>query len=151
MANYKTHVIFNLTLFLPLTLCIVFYFFSPTRFDFLVYTLAFMYATCIMSPDIDMTYRMRLFSLRGILSLPFLPYSWLFAHRGMSHWLFIGTLTRIAWLALCFTIIYVFVYNHTLSFQPILHFYAIHKISIWYLISGFCISDLGHLILDRKK
>ncbi|MCF7806397.1 MAG: metal-binding protein [Simkaniaceae bacterium] len=151
MANYRTHSFFNLLLILPLAAFAIIYFLQPTRFDLYIFIAAFGYATLFMSPDSDIANKIKLFSLRGLMTLPFRPYSKIFAHRGISHWLIIGTLTRIAWLAFLFIIIYTFIYKKTMSLNPILHFYNVHKTSVLYCFSGLCISDMGHLLLDRKK
>jgi len=150
VSNYRTHTLFNLFLVLPITALILFYFFHPSRFDLLLYIGSFAYATCFMTPDADVANKIKLISLRGLMTLPFRPYSMIFSHRGVSHMPIIGTLTRIAWLSLCFFLVYTFVYNHTLSFEPIIHFYYIHTLSIHYCFSALCIADIGHLFLDKK-
>ena len=150
MSTYRTHTFFNLSFFLPLSFVTIFYFFAPNRFDLIVYSLSFAYATLFMTPDADLANKVKLFSLRGLMTLPFRPYSFLFSHRGISHWFIVGTITRILWLSLLFIAIYTLVYQRSLSLEPILEFYQVHKLSLLYCFAGLSISDLGHLILDKK-
>ncbi|MDN3504191.1 MAG: DUF2227 family putative metal-binding protein [Rhabdochlamydiaceae bacterium] len=150
MSNYRSHTLFNLFFLLPLSTLSVFYFFVPSRFNLLLYIGTFTYATCFMTPDADIANKIKLLSLRGVMTLPFRPYSMLFSHRGISHIPIIGTLTRIGWICGCFFLIYTFIYNHTFSFHPIIEFYHTHTLSIHYTLSALFVSDIGHLILDKK-
>ena len=147
MASYKTHTLFNLSFFLPATALLLFYLFHPSRADLIAYSASFVYGTLYMGPDADVADKIKLLSLRGIMSLPFRPYSKLFAHRGISHWLIIGTATRIIWLASLLIIPYI-IYKRSFSLYPLVSFYTTYKSTIIYALSGLCLSDFGHLLLD---
>lgn len=148
MANYRTHTLFNLILFLPISALAIYFFFESPLNKIALYGGAFAYGTLYMSPDSDVADKCKLLSLRGILTLPFRPYSKLFAHRGISHWLFIGTLTRILWLILLFTLAYTCIYQHTFSLKPIINFYQNNHLDVHYCVAGLIIADIGHLLLD---
>lgn len=153
MANYKTHTLFNLSLFLPATTLLLFYLLHPSRSDLIGYCASFAYGTLYMCPDADVADKIKLLSIRGIMTLPFRPYSRLFAHRGISHWLVIGTATRVIWLASLFIVPYM-IYQRSFSFYPLISFYKAYKSTIIYALSGLCLSDFGHLLLDipiRRK
>ena len=148
MSNYKGHNLFNLIFFLPITLAGIFYFFTQNGEHLCLYAGGFIFATFFMSPDSDIADKIKMNSLRGVLSLPFRLYSKFFKHRGISHWIVVGTFTRIFWLVLLFAICYTLLYQRTLSLEPLISFYKAHTLSVNYAIAGFCIADIGHLILD---
>jgi len=99
MSGYKTHSKFNLFIALPILLGAAFYFLHPPRNLMLTFAIVFSYSTLFMSPDMDLAYQIRLFSLRGLFSIPFRSYAQLFSHRGLSHNVLLGSVTRILWLA----------------------------------------------------
>lgn len=98
MPAYRTHVSLNLFLGLPLSLAALKYTVSSTPIDLSYFAAAFIYGTLFLHPDVDLARNVRLFSLKGLLTLPFRPYSYLFRHRGFSHMPVVGTLSRVAWL-----------------------------------------------------
>lgn len=151
LANYKKHSIFNLTLLFPFTLAIALSLFSFKTEHLLCYSSFFFLGTLFMSPDSDVADKVKLLSLRGILTLPFWFYSKIFRHRGMSHWVIIGTLTRILWLLLLFTMGYICIYHRCFTLVDILAFYQLHKEWIYSAALGLCVADIGHLLLDYPK
>jgi uncharacterized metal-binding protein len=149
MAQYKTHTTFNIFIALPLILCGLFHFFKPSHDLLIIFSLCFIYATLFMNPDMDLANKIKLFSIKGLLTLPFRGYSLIFKHRGISHWFLLGSITRILWLS-CF--LYLILYLLDIS--------LLHKkelISILendYFLYGFfaiVLADFCHLILDFKK
>ncbi len=149
MPQYKTHAKFNIFLALPVALIILIYYLTAAKNNILIFSLSFVYATLFMNPDLDLTNKIKLFSIRGFLSFPFRTYSYVFRHRGLSHSLFFGTITRLLWLFLFFLVIS---YLFNITFLQKINFTSlmkVHKEEIIYLFSGFFIADFFHVILDR--
>jgi len=145
MPAYRTHVTVNLCLGLPLGLAALKYTVLTTPPDILSFTTAFIYGTFFLHPDVDLARNVRLLSLKGLLTLPFRPYSHLFKHRGISHIPFIGTLTRIVWLigfmwllfgCLGLAFPHLADWNHPL---------------FWFGVGGLAVADLFHELLDLIK
>jgi len=152
MSNYKTHVKFNLGFGLPVLLIAGIYYLQPSALFVGIFMASFIYTSLYMGPDMDLAKSIRLFSLRGILTLPFRSYSRLFHHRGLSHSALFGTITRLLWL-----VIWLGLYSYFLDFffgwklQSPLAFWQNYKIYLLYMIAGVFFADLFHLILDLKK
>ncbi|MCB1084727.1 MAG: DUF2227 family putative metal-binding protein [Chlamydiia bacterium] len=151
MALYKQHAQFNLFIALPILLGALYYFLHPGRPHMLTFAAAFAYSTLFMNPDLDLAHQIRLFSIRGLLTLPFRSYSKFFRHRGLSHHPFLGSLTRILWLALWGALISLILYKTLPSHKSIKQFYKRHELFILYGFAGVCLSDWSHLLLDRKE
>ncbi|NGX36820.1 MAG: hypothetical protein K1000chlam1_01673 [Candidatus Anoxychlamydiales bacterium] len=149
MAQYKTHSAFNIFLALPLFLWGMVYFFNPTYNLIGIFTGCFIYGTLFMNPDLDLANKIKLVSIRGLLTLPFRSYSMIFRHRGISHSFFLGTLTRVAWLSGFFYAI-LFILD-----KPFLHKNELISIvkSDYFLYGffGIFLADFCHLILDFKS
>ena len=143
MPSYATHVSVNLLLGLPLSLAAMKYMASSSLTDLTAFSAAFIYGTLFFHPDLDLARNTRLFSIKGILSLPFRPYSYLFKHRGISHIPILGTLTRILWLGALFTLFYLFLDRPIPSLDeiPYLLFGSI----------GLMAADLFHITLDQLE
>lgn len=134
MPAYRTHIAINLTLGLPLALAALKYSAALQPSELVAFTGAFIYGTFFLHPDLDIAHKIKPFSLKGLLTLPFRPYSWLFRHRGISHMPVIGTLTRVLWIAgLCY------LFSIPFFTTPL----------IWFMIGGLAISDLFHILLDQ--
>ncbi len=145
MPNFRTHVTVNLFLGLPLGLAALKYTVLSTPTDMLSFAAAYIYGTLFLHPDMDLARNIRLFSLKGLLTLPFRPYSYLFRHRGISHVIIIGTLTRVLWLlgfiTLSFSCLGWANPNIANWNQPL----------VWFGISGLATADFFHVLLDRLK
>lgn len=151
MANYQTHTKFNICIALPIFLLIFFVFLQPPLFGLLLFSLSFVYSTLFMNPDVDVSYKIRIFSLRGILTLPFRMYCLFFRHRGLSHSFLYGSLTRILWLFGCF-LFALYISHKTLPTLPdCISFLSRYKVSLSYIFAGICLADWCHLLLDRKR
>jgi uncharacterized metal-binding protein len=149
MPNYKTHSRFNSFLAFPLALIAIYYFFHPNIKQLSLFSICFLYSSFFMSPDLDIRNKIKFFSFRGILSLPFFFYSILFKHRGLSHSLFFGSLSRIIYLtALAALIIYVFDIIH-LNKKSFILFLDKNRIELIYIFIGIFIADLSHVFLDK--
>lgn len=151
MSNYKTHTKFNIFIALPILLLAIFYLMEPKLYLLITFGSAFVYSTLFMSPDLDLAHQIRLFSLRGFLSIPFRSYSRLFSHRGLSHHVLLGSATRILWLSLWGLLIFYLIYKSIPDQSTLLRFYKLHQPYIIYGLAGVCFADWGHLLLDRKK
>lgn len=147
MANYKTHVGFNLFLTLPILVGLGCYFVQLSEEALIIFTAAFTYATLFMNPDLDLVHQIKLFSLRGFLTLPFRGYSRICKHRGISHSFLLGSLTRIVWLS---AIVFLFAFSFSFS-DTIFSFCKKFKLYFIYILTGICLADWSHLLLDAKK
>jgi uncharacterized metal-binding protein len=140
MANYKNHVRFNLLLALPLLVICIWYWIHPDLSKLLLFSLCFVLATLFLNPDLDLAYKIKLFSLRGVLTFPFRFYSMIFRHRGISHHPLFGTLSRLAWGGGCYWALTLLFSIHT----PTLFSWT----ELVYVLSGIFAADLCHLLLD---
>ena len=149
MSNYKGHCSFNILLTLPVLIVAGYFLLHPNWEWSLTFSLAFLYGTFFMSPDLDLAEKIRLFSLRGFLTLPFRSYSKFFHHRGLSHSILFGTLTRILWLSLWAVILFFVIYQSLPSTKPIIASFQAHKWFFIYGISGLFAADISHILLDK--
>lgn len=148
MALYKTHVRFNVCLALPLCLGGLFMVVEPQIEYMATFSGCFLYGTLYMNPDLDLIGQIKLFSLRGLLTLPFRFYSAVFKHRGLSHHFLWGTCTRLLWLmGVAFGVIYV--NNIAFRHEEFLSFVMRNKQYFLYGLAGLFFADLSHLFLDR--
>lgn len=150
MSNYKAHTQFNLFFALPLSSAALFWSLSPAPWLLSTYVASFAYGSLFMSPDMDLAYKIKPFSLRGFFSIPFLSYSMFFRHRGLSHSLLLGTFTRLLWLlffifGLIYSIWHVVPNPQSLSYL----FMKYQDYCIWG-IGGLFAADVFHLMLDKR-
>jgi uncharacterized metal-binding protein len=96
MPSGKTHLRIELFL-LPCALLAFWYWIDPRRESLLVFGGAYLFSALMLSPDLDLRYN-RARSHWGVLGFLWIPYTWLFKHRGLSHSLIVGTLTRLLYL-----------------------------------------------------
>lgn len=150
MALYKTHTKFNLFIALPIITCILYLSLHPAVNNFLSFSGCFIYSTLFMSPDMDLANKIKLFSFKGVMTLPFRIYSFFFRHRGLSHNLIFGTLTRVLFLTLLFTSL-LYLFDHSISQNLFLNFLRSYKSYIIYGFFGIFTADFCHLLLDIKK
>jgi Uncharacterized metal-binding protein len=133
----RVHETVNL-LALPPTL-----YFLPEPLPKLPFAVGYLVGTFWLTPDLDLA-TSRPSKRWGILRLIWLPYAWLFPHRGLSHRPFLGALTRVLYLAaiaglglwLLDTLGYHLRFNFPVG-QNWLSFFA-----------GIFVADLLHLFLD---
>lgn len=148
MAQYQTHVKFNILLVMPFLIwaCVRF---ITLKYDYTyAFTSAFIYGTLFMNPDLDLADKVKLFSIKGFLTLPFRGYSLISKHRGISHAPVWGTLTRILWLGVLAAIV-LFLFDKTfLAKKDILVFSHTYGNYLLFVLGGFLFADLSHVILD---
>ena len=148
MAQYKTHAKFNLFIALPCLAIACYYLFHPSWTLLSFFSGCFAYGTLFMSPDMDLAHQIKFFSIRGILTSPFRLYSKLFSHRGLSHSILFGTLTRLLFLA-SISLLILYLINQTLpSTDTFLSFLKTHQNYLSYSLAGLFLADLCHLLLD---
>ena len=151
MPNYRTHSLTNLFLILPFATWGAYRLFEPAQEEGATFIGCFIYATLFMSPDVDLAHQNKLFSLKGLLTLPFRLYALLFSHRGLSHMPIVGTLTRLIYLSVLSLIIYVLVYQTIPSFSTLLELIKSHKALILWGLFGAFLADIAHETLDCFK
>ncbi|MDP1609276.1 MAG: DUF2227 family putative metal-binding protein [Chlamydiales bacterium] len=151
MSSYKTHVTFNLCLALPAAIAGIYYIYAPPTHFLVTFISAFFYGTCFMNPDLDLIHQIKLFSLRGFLTLPFRFYSKFFKHRGLSHSLLFGTATRILWLSGMALLLFYLVYQTVPSQKTFLSYFSDYKLYALYGLAGIILADWCHLALDHQK
>ena len=151
MAMYRGHAHFNLLIALPILLGGMYYFMHPHTYFIITFASTFIYSTLFMNPDLDLANQIRLFSVRGILSLPFRSYAKFFSHRGLSHNLIFGSLTRIAWLMGWALLFFLIIYKTMPEKHTLLKLYKHYQPFILYGFAGICLADWGHLLLDMKE
>lgn len=148
MSNYKTHAKFNIFVALPLLLVGIYFLIPHNNQSLIIFGAAFTYATLFMSPDMDLAHQIKFWSIRGLLTAPFRLYSKVFSHRGLSHSILFGTLTRVGYIALL-VIGCLWVFTH---FQPsqagFLTFLRTHQTILTFALAGVFLADLCHLVLD---
>lgn len=154
MSNYKGHVRYNFTRMLPFCLCALFLWQKADFQQLGAFSASFIYATLYMNPDLDLVHQVRLFSWRGLFTLPFRFYSIIFRHRGLSHHIVLGTLSRLFW---AFGVYLFFFYLLYESFDGVEAFRSVfyrNKTMSYYIIGGVFFADVGHILLDgidKKK
>jgi len=147
MALYKTHTKFNIFLTLPIFIFIMYYFLNAHYSLMLTFSICFIYSTYFMNPDLDLANKIKLLSIRGILSLPFRGYSLIFKHRGISHSPFFGTLTRVGYLGSFFYLIILFFDIQLINKNEFIN--VLKSELFLYGFLGIFFSDISHLILDK--
>lgn len=151
MPAYKTHVNFNLFLALPAIIGGIYYIYTPPASFLVTLAGAFCYSTYFMSPDLDLIHQIKLFSLRGFLTLPFRFYSKIFKHRGLSHSFIFGTATRVFWLGGLSLLLFYLIYQTIPSEKQFLSYFNQHKLYVIYGLAGVILADWCHLVLDHYK
>lgn len=150
MAQYRTHSLFNLFIALPISLLILLHYLHIDQKSALIFALSFAFSTLFMSPDADVANKVKLFSVRGLFSFPFRSYSWFFKHRGVSHTILIGSITRIIWMMLFFLVIIAVINYQLLENLDFYQIYLKNKNLIHFTFFGVVLADICHLLLDSK-
>ena len=149
MPSGKTHL--RIELFLLPVWVVLFYLFIDASWQAgALFAGAYLFSSLLLSPDLDLRYN-RSRRRWGLLGFIWIPYTKVFKHRGVSHNLLFGTLTRLGYLGLLALII-AFVLSHfniwaipsdALSAPPIdLKFLGI-------LIAGLWLPNVIHTVTDH--
>ena len=148
MSNYRTHTLVNLLVALPLCVAGAALFTKLPTPLIATFVGCLVYGTLFMNPDMDLAHQIKLKSIRGLLSFPFRTYSMVFKHRGLSHSLVFGTLTRLLWVAM-YAIAILYIVHKILPIALPLKKWLLHY-KHYYAAGfvGFFVADLCHLIMD---
>ncbi|MBS0621926.1 MAG: DUF2227 family putative metal-binding protein [Verrucomicrobia bacterium] len=149
MANYRAHSLINLFIALPPLAAVALFAVGVPKELVVTGGLAFIYGTLFMSPDVDLAYQIKLFSLRGLLSLPFYTYSMIFRHRGLSHNLLFGTATRVIWLTLFAGAVFIVIYNVFPQQETLLTFLQDRQRFLIASYAGLFLADACHIGVDK--
>ncbi len=105
MPSGKTHAAVELFLG-PFFVAGFYYLFKPSWPELLLFAGAYLLASLLLSPDLDLRHNS---SRRrwGLLGFLWIFYYKIFKHRGLSHSLILGPLTRLAYLGLVFALVLV--------------------------------------------
>ncbi|MCB1106683.1 MAG: DUF2227 family putative metal-binding protein [Chlamydiia bacterium] len=85
------------------------------------------------------------------MSIPFRSYAKVFSHRGLSHHLLFGSLTRIVWLMGWGALIFLILYKTLPPTKSLFNFYKYYQPFILYAFAGICFADWSHLLLDLYR
>ena len=159
MPSGKTHLRIELFL-LPLVLLAFCYWVFPLlepRYQWQAFSLfggAYLVSSLLLSPDLDLRHN----SARnnwGVLGFVWIPYTKIFKHRGLSHSLILGTLTRLAYLLAVGAVIalavwvalrYFFRREFTIPELPV-DAYGYFWVAIF--IGGLWLPNVIHILVDR--
>ncbi len=142
MASGRTHDTVNLVAFPPIV-----YYLKPV--DFLGFTAGYLFGTFFLSPDNDLYHSLP--SKRWkILRFIWKPYSLFFSHRGVSHLPIIGSMLRLFYLVVVFSLFYLLIYLFSVKFFPeSKNYFKSITFDISILESPFFVSFLVGLFLSE--
>lgn len=108
----------------------------------------------VISPDLDLAGRtiserlmIRWMGLLGqVWIMLWLPYACFSKHRGVSHVPFVGTLSRVLYLAVFYMGLHIFLQHYFM--MDLLAWPQVHWQQILIFAIGLAISDIGHWVLD---
>ncbi len=133
----KNHELVNVIL-LPPTLLIV-----PEKY-IIPFGVGYLFGTFFLSPDIDLSYS-RVSKRWGPLRIIWLPFQFIFKHRGISHFPLIGTFLRVGYLALIglsvFYILSGLDTDITIKKETLLEYGLI-------ILTGIAVADFIHIVSD---
>lgn len=92
MPSGRIHETVNLLVLVPTV------YWLPEPLTKLPFIAGYLVGTFWVTPDLDLA-KSRASHRWGVLRWVWLPYAWLFPHRGLSHRLLLGALTRVLYLA----------------------------------------------------
>ncbi|MDC0357645.1 DUF2227 family putative metal-binding protein [Oligoflexia bacterium] len=175
MSKSKSHSNFNVFMLLPVALIGLYMLIRQDLEHLSLFAVCFLYATYFSNPDVDIANQIKLFSFKGLMTLPFrIFYAPFFKHRSsVSHSVLWGTPSRLLCMGVfvivasfCFSFIYK-LYSSYVSAEDVLSIgqatlnSATYTAALLYrlvsqnealfgfAVAGFFIADLGHLIMDK--
>ncbi len=114
---------------------------------------SYLLGTLLITPDLDLAEQnVRAKGRWGLLGLFWVPYGWMFSHRGLSHTWVVGPLTRLLYLGAVGIVLWWLL-------EAILRYLGIHldlrpqlqvppQNILWGLAAGYYVSQWMHLIAD---
>ena len=117
--------------------------------EVLVLGAGFAFGSLFLSPDLDLNRGSRAQKRWGIFRVFWLPYAWLFAHRGVSHMPVLGTVTRIVYFGLVAwgTAVLLGSVGVRISFEPQVLFTEKGLL----FLAGIFASSFAHYLGDRIR
>ena len=146
MPSGKTHIAVELLLW-PGFMAGYYYFLQPTWGQLVLFGGAYLFASLLLSPDLDLRHnntRRRW----GPLGFIWIPYFKIFKHRGMSHSLMFGSLTRLVYLGAVFGLVLVGLSSLGFALPEQAPAWLNERILI-ILRAGLSLPNLLHVLLDR--
>ena len=135
MPSGKTHTFFNVALLIIITTAI--YKMHTFNLNTAIFIGGLMFGTLLLSPDLDLSYS-SVTGRWGILRILWFPYSLLFKHRGFSHHIIIGLLSRLLYLAILLALLFLFIPFNIPKATYLLIF-----------CGGILVADFMHIALDK--
>jgi len=114
---------------------------------------SYLLGTFLITPDLDLAERpVRARGRWGWLGWLWVPYGWMFAHRGLSHTWIVGPLTRILYLSAVGMVVY-WLFTAILGYLGLninlqAQLQAPPQEILWGLVLGYYASQWLHLIAD---
>ncbi|MCS6902892.1 MAG: metal-binding protein [Candidatus Bipolaricaulota bacterium] len=135
---------------LPLWIALFYLFIDTSWLSVALFGGAYLFSSLFLSPDLDLRHnaaRRRW----GLLGFIWLPYTKVFKHRGVSHSLLFGTLTRLGYLALLavligFALSYWNVWNPSATRLP---WTKLDLGVVGVLLAGLWLPNILHALVDR--
>jgi len=122
------------------------------------YLSGWLFSTLFFSPDTDVVPKKR----AGFLQFILYPYSILFKHRGLSHHLLLGTLTRLVYGIIVFGFLILIFYKMGYLSISLSHYgnfmyeliknfdynLPVYRYFVWFFL-GMFLSDFCHILVDK--
>lgn len=118
-----------------------------------VFAAAYLIGTFLVTPDLDLAEgHVRAKKHWGLLGVLWVPYGWLFTHRGISHTWFAGPLTRLLYMAFVVAVLFLLVS----PLKPLLESALSVSLTVsipWLSVApaalaGYVVSQWMHLLAD---
>lgn len=149
MPSGRTHLRIEL-ITLPLWALLFYLFVDAAWGAVALFVGAYLFSSLLLSPDLDLRHneaRQRW----GLLGFVWLPYTKIFKHRGVSHSLLFGTLTRLGYLALLAVIVALGLSYFNVWAMPVAQV-PWTKLDLWLvgiLLGGLWFPNILHAFVDR--
>ncbi|MBI1729422.1 metal-binding protein [Candidatus Acetothermia bacterium] len=146
MPSGKTHARFEL-IALPILAGAYYYFLKPGWMEITLFATAYLLTSLFLSPDLDL-HKNSARRRWGVLGFIWAPYSTFFKHRGISHSLIIGPLTRLIYLSIVVGLV---LYGLKVAgvALPKAQVSWVNEDLLLALAAGIYLSNMMHVLLDR--
>lgn len=147
MPSGKTHLRIELLL-LPVWVALFYLFIDTSWHTGALFAGTYLFSSLLLSPDLDLRHN-RSRRRWGFLGFIWIPYTKIFKHRGVSHSLLFGTLTRLGYLAiLALLITFGLSFFRMISFDPLTAVPLDLKL-VGILVAGLWLPNIIHVLVDR--
>lgn len=145
MPSGKTHLAIELLLF-PFALTLFYITLSHEWNDLGLFVVSYLVSSLWLSPDLDLK-RNNALRRWGLFRWIWWPYSQLFKHRGLSHHILWGPLSRIVYLGILVGgILYFFVVQNVIQAETLSAFLA--KKALFITLLGLYMPNIIHIVVD---